>query len=279
MPLKLFYITNRPEIAQIADETGVDRVFIDMEYIGKDIRQGGMDTVQNHHTIQDIRKIKPVIKHAELLVRVNPIHDSTLEYECSETEIRQVIDAGADVVMLPMYRTVNDIQRFVRTVNGDAKTLLLCETPEAVEIMPEVIKHGGVDEIHIGLNDLHLALKKKFMFEILADGTVEKIVNIIKDSGIKYGFGGIARIGYGTLPAEKIIAEHYRLGSKMAILSRSFCNADKIDDVGAIRNLFLSEITKIREVEKVIASYTPFQFETNRQEVIKLTQSIVAQCS
>lgn len=279
MPLKLFYITNRPEIAQIADETGVDRVFIDMEYIGKDLRQGGMDTVQNHHTIQDIRKIKPVIKHAELLVRVNPIHNSTPEYECSETEIRQAIDAGADVVMLPMYRTVDDIQRFVRAVNGEAKTLLLCETPEAVEVMPEVIKLCGVNEIHIGLNDLHLALKKKFMFELLADGTVEKIVNIIKDSDITYGFGGIARIGYGTLPAEKIIAEHYRLGSNMAILSRSFCNADKIDDICAIRDLFFAEVTKIRKVEKVIAGYTPFLFEMNRQEVIKLTQSIVNQCS
>lgn len=246
-----------------------------MEYIGKDIRQGGMDTVQNHHTIHDIQKIKPVIKHAELLVRVNPIHDSTPEYECSETEIRQAIDAGADVVMLPMYRTVDDVQRFINVVNGNAKTLLLCETPEAVEVMREVIKLRGVDEIHIGLNDLHLALKKKFMFELLADGTVEKIVNIIKDSGIKYGFGGIARIGFGTLPAERIIAEHYRLGSNMAILSRSFCSADKIDDIGAIRDLFFTEVTKIREVEKVIAGYTPFQFEMNRQEVIKLTQSIV----
>ena len=41
--LNLFYITNRPVIATIAQEAGVDRIFIDMEYIGKDARQGGMD--------------------------------------------------------------------------------------------------------------------------------------------------------------------------------------------------------------------------------------------
>ena len=29
MPLKLFYITNEPEIAKIAETAGVDRIFID----------------------------------------------------------------------------------------------------------------------------------------------------------------------------------------------------------------------------------------------------------
>ena len=29
------YITNRPEIAQIAESAGVDRIFVDLEYIGK----------------------------------------------------------------------------------------------------------------------------------------------------------------------------------------------------------------------------------------------------
>ena len=35
MALKLMYITNKPEIAQIAQDAGVDRILIDMEYIGK----------------------------------------------------------------------------------------------------------------------------------------------------------------------------------------------------------------------------------------------------
>ena len=45
--LKLMYITNQPEIAKIADKNGVDRIFIDLEKIGKRERQGGMDTVQS----------------------------------------------------------------------------------------------------------------------------------------------------------------------------------------------------------------------------------------
>lgn len=58
MPLKLMYITNRPDIAQIAETAGVDRIFLDMEYIGKTARQGGMDTVQNHHTLEDVKKLQ-----------------------------------------------------------------------------------------------------------------------------------------------------------------------------------------------------------------------------
>ena len=67
------YITNDTQIAKIADETGVDRVFVDLETIGKAERQGGMDTVQSKHTLDDIPKIKSVLKKAKLLVRCNPI--------------------------------------------------------------------------------------------------------------------------------------------------------------------------------------------------------------
>ena len=65
MALKLMYITNRPEIAQIAETAGVDRIFIDLEYIGKADRQGGMDTVQSCHTIDDVKRIYEAITTAE----------------------------------------------------------------------------------------------------------------------------------------------------------------------------------------------------------------------
>ena len=83
--LNLMYITNRPEIAQIAESAGVDRIFVDLEYIGKADRQGGMDTVQSKHTLEDVKKISKAITMAELLVRVNPIHEATQEY-CSSKE-------------------------------------------------------------------------------------------------------------------------------------------------------------------------------------------------
>lgn len=44
--LKLMYITNDSTVAKIAVDAGVDRIFIDMEVLGKVERQGGMDTVR-----------------------------------------------------------------------------------------------------------------------------------------------------------------------------------------------------------------------------------------
>ena len=102
MALNLMYITNNPMIAKIAEKCGVNRIFIDMEYLGKEDRQSGMDTVKLHHTIHDIEVIKSVLSIAELLVRVNPIHKQNGKIISSKTEIDNAIQAGADIVMLPM---------------------------------------------------------------------------------------------------------------------------------------------------------------------------------
>lgn len=275
MPLKLMYITNRIDVAKIADDTGVDRIFIDLEYIGKEERQQGLDSVKSYHTVSDIIKIKKVIKNAELVVRVNPIHEKNLDFMGSDYEINSAIDAGADLIMLPMYRSMDEVEKFLKIVNGRAKTQLLAETPDACSIMKETVKLPEVDEIHIGLNDLHLAYHKKFMFELLADGTVEKICDDIKKSDKPFGFGGIARIGYGILPAEYIIKEHYRIGSTRAILSRSFCNANKIENAYEIKDIFEKGIQKIRSTEEIISNLSDSELEKNRLEVIRLTKEIV----
>lgn len=275
MALTLMYITNKPEIARIAENAGVDRIFVDMEYIGKEKRQSGLDTVKSRHTIDDVKNIRKALTKAQLLVRINPIHCKTDAYTDSKTEIDAVIEAGADVVMLPMYKTADEVERFLEYVNGRATTQLLAETPEACDIMDSVVQ-SGADEIHIGLNDLHLAMHKKFMFELLTDGTVDKMCGKMKQGGKKYGFGGIARIGHGMLPSEYVIKEHYRLGSGCAILSRSFCNAEKIEDMGQLSELFNTELVKIRKTENAAAAMSAEEYEANRTETARLVGQITA---
>ena len=51
MTLKLMYITNRPDVALIAEKYGVDRIWIDLETLGKEERQKGMNTVKSNHTV------------------------------------------------------------------------------------------------------------------------------------------------------------------------------------------------------------------------------------
>lgn len=273
MALKLMYITNRPEIAQIAESAGVDRIFVDMEYIGKSDRQGGMDTVQSHHTIEDVAVIRNAITTADLLVRVNPIHNKTVEYCSSKEEIDAVIENGADIIMLPYFKSVDEVREFVKFVDGRARTLPLLETVEAVDCIDEILDIDGIDEIFIGLNDLSLGYQKKFMFELLSDGTVEYLCHKFKKKGIPYGFGGIASLGKGMLPSEYVIKEHYRLGSTCSILSRSFCNIDMIKHFGVISSTFVNGIREIRELEKECERYMNY-FTENKNEVARIVKSI-----
>ena len=274
MALKLMYITNRPEIAQIAETAGVDRIFVDLEYIGKAERQGGMDTVQSHHTLDDVKRISEAITTAELLVRVNPIHDATEEYISSEEEIDKAIENGADINMLPFFKKADEVKRFLSAVNKRAKTMLLFETPEAVRIADEVLLIDGIDSVHIGLNDLSIGYGKKFMFELLTDGTVERLCNKFREKNIQYGFGGIASLGKGMVPAEMIIKEHYRLGSTCAILSRSFCNVDKITHFGIISSTFVNGMRAIREFEAECEEHIGY-FINNKFELEDAVKAIV----
>lgn len=276
MALKLMYITNRPEIAQIAEAAGVDRIFVDMEYIGKADRQGGMDTVQSHHTIEDVKAIKDAVDEAEVLCRINPIHEATSDYRSSKEEIDGAINAGADILMLPYFKSLDEVRIFIELVNGRVRIIPLVETPEAVEIIDKILDLKGLDEIFIGLNDLSLGYGKKFMFELLSDGTVERLCFKFKQKGIPYGFGGIASLGKGALPSEYIIREHYRLGSTCAILSRSFCNVNQIKHMGIISSTFVNGIREIRSLEAECEKYSRY-FGDNEKEVANRVKMICEQ--
>lgn len=261
MSLNLFYITNNPAVALIAEKNGVNRIMIDLETLGKEERQKNMDTVKSHHTISDITVISNLLTHAELLVRVNPWNSNSIQ------EIEAVIEAGADRIMLPMWKNYLEVEQFLNTINNRVHTTLLLETKEAEDILDEILNHPLIDEIHIGLNDLHLSHNMSFMFELLADGTVDRLCKKCRDKGIKYGFGGIARIGEGILPAERIVMEHYRLGSTRAILSRSFCNTDEVNNINEIESIFRNNMIRLREYEKTLISVAEHEYQKNRLAV------------
>lgn len=270
MPLTLMFITNNADVAQIAQKYGVDRVWIDLETLGKEERQKNINSVKSHHQIDDIKVISPLLNSSEMLVRINPWNDGSVE------EINKVIESGADLIMLPMWKTAGEVRNFIKAVNSRAKTVLLLETRQAAECLDEVLESDGIDEIHIGLNDLHLSYGLTFMFELLTNGTVESICRKIKNKGIPYGFGGIAKIGSGTLPAEKIILEHYRLGSQRVILSRSFCNTEEITSIEEIDKLFKENVAALRQFEKYAAKADEATLLKNKGEVESCVQSIVA---
>jgi len=270
MSLTLMYITNDLQVALIAERHGVERIWIDLETLGKEERQKGKDTVKSHHSISDIARIKPHLTKSEMLVRVNHWYDG------SQKEIDAVVEAGADMIMLPYWKTTEEVQGFLSAVDGRCKTTLLLETKEAEECLDDVLNLEGIDEIHIGLNDLHLSYGLDFMFELLTNGTVERICKKIAEKNIPYGFGGIAQIGQGAVPAEKIILEHYRLGSTRAILSRSFCDAAKISSIDEIEKIFADNMKSLRAFEEIASHASEDMFRHNRDELDAAVSAVSA---
>jgi len=268
MSMILMYITNNIEQAEAAQSSGIDRIFVDLEKRGKRERQSGFGSYHiSDHLMSDVRKIKRVIGKSKLLVRINPISAS------SGTEIEEVISDGAEIIMLPMAKTINEIERFISLVDSRAVTNILLETKEACMAIDDILRLQGIDEIHIGLNDLHLSFGMKFLFEPLSNGCLDELSRKITGRGIRFGFGGIGRIGEGLLPAHLILAEHYRLRSEMVILSRSF----RYGDIATCENPSLdlaAEVSKIRDYEKVLSKWSLSRFEENRINVKKYVEEI-----
>jgi 2-keto-3-deoxy-L-rhamnonate aldolase RhmA len=243
------FITNVPELAMHAEAAGVDRIMIDLEAIGKCERQGHLDTLISQHTLEDIGNIKVCLSRAEVLARVNPIHPG------SELEISRAIQLGADRLMLPMFKTRAEVEKFIKFTGGRAKTCLLLETAQALVRIDEILEVPGIDEVHIGINDLHLAMGLTFMFELLSGGIVEYVCSKIKAKGIPFGFGGIARLGTGTLDAALILSEHVRIGSQAAILARTFHSQSRtVAELTAQIDL-KHELARVRaHVERLVAA-------------------------
>ena len=268
------YITNRVDIAKIAESASVDRIFVDLEYIGKSLRQGGMDTVQNKHTPNDAAAIKKALTKAELLVRINPIHDATDEYCSTEEEINAIIDAGADIIMLPFFKTASEVKRFINAVDNKAKTMLLFETVASIENIDEILALDGIDEVYIGLNDLSLDYGHKFLFSLLADGTVQKITKKFAERNLVFGFGGLATLEGGVLPGKLVLAEHCSLNSSSVILSRAFCNTNIVKDLNEIEKIFKTGIKDIRDYETFCLNQNVDFFERNHNQLKEIVTKI-----
>jgi len=268
MSIKLMYITNDKDIAHLAESVGIERIFVDLEYLGKAERQKNFGSFISNHKMEDVLIVRKAISLSKLLVRVNPINPESKE------EIDKVISGGADIVMLPMFTVADEVKDFIRFVNHRAKISLLLETAKAVENLNEILSLKEIDEIYLGLNDLRITMRLKFIFESLSNGIVDYITKKIYSKGIDFGFGGIGRMGEGELPARMILAEHYRLGSKMVILSRTFKGNRDYKEL-AENNWLKQEIKKIRDEERRLICWKEEQFEENRKKVIKLVNRII----
>lgn len=266
--LRLYLITNDPEIADYACQINDLWPFVDLEYIGKCDRQGNVDSWKSHHTLDDVARVREAVPGAPILVRINPLNGG------SKQEIDEVIARGADAIMLPMFEDLDTLSRFHDILRERALSVPLFETVGAIHILSEAVANQPMDALHIGLNDLSLELGLTFMFECISEGVLEDPAIVLRAAGMQFGIGGVGRVGASNLPATYILGEHVRLGSSAAILSRSFhgfattkcemmTNLDFVKEVGRLRNEYVQ-----------FKNASTIELEANRQKFVEKTNEV-----
>ena len=111
------------------------------------------------------------------------------------------------------------------------------------------------------------------MFEPLASGLVDSVAARVHSQGLRFGFGGIARLNEGLVPGRDVLAEHVRLGSAAVILSRTFHRPSEHNPAA---HGFEAEVAALRQAERDLSKRTSQQVESDRSRISGLIESVVA---
>ena len=268
--MKTILITNDTQIAADAQNAGVSRLMVDLESHGKKERQVSRTTFISTHRKEDITALRRVLTTAQLIVRVNPWHNASPE------EIEHAIGEGADLVMLPMITDLRQLDAFLTQLNGRAIALPLIETGYSMAHIESIAARETIAELYIGLNDLHLSLGLDFLFEPLGLGLIDWMAARIKPYNKSFGFGGIATLHNGELPAELILAEHVRLGSSAVILSSRFCKDIHIEQAEGRKLRIENALTIMQHAYSELKNRTPEQQQDEFRQTSALIHALAA---
>lgn len=201
-----------PLLARAAAEAGIDSIIVDWENKGKESRQAGFDTQINHQTIDDLIAVRSHTD-ARVICRINAIG------EHSEQEIHAAVIHGADEILIPMVRTVEEVELALQLAGKRIKVGILIETNAAIEIAEE-LSQLPLSRIYIGLNDLAIENHDHNIFTPLADGRLERVRSLVS---VSFGFGGLTLPTHGhPIPCHLFMEEMMRLGCQFTFLRRSF---------------------------------------------------------
>jgi hypothetical protein len=210
--LEMFLFVANAAQAVAAQGAGITSVIVDWENQGKYERQRHHATEINRPSVNELRAVAAAT-NLPITVRINGLPAGTAEVEVA-------LDHGATIIMLPMARTPQEVETFLKQVRGRAKTLVQIETAELAEQCAS-LQQLEWDYAFIGLNDLMISRGGHWLWEPLYDGTVETIFGALP--GRRLGFGGITAIGGGhPLPFVELLREFSRLGASFSFMRRTF---------------------------------------------------------
>jgi hypothetical protein len=208
----LTLFSTKPSFISLAVAAGVGEIIVDWERIGKVERQTGADTEIGFDVPADLRRVRAATE-ARVICRINS-HGPT-----TAGEIEDAIDAGADEILLPMVRGLEEVQTVLQQIDKRCGVGILIETAEAVT-KAEEFSSLPLSRIYVGLNDLAIERRLPNIFCSLIDGTVERIRRPFR---IPFGFGGLTLPECGhPVPCRLLIGEMARMDCSFSFLRRSF---------------------------------------------------------
>lgn len=219
-------ITDDMKYAKELINARVDYIFIDLERLGKHQRQGGTSSFISTHTLASLAKIRAEFPTQKILVRINPLHSAT------ERELNEIFVYRPSAIMLPMFRSLEELTAVADMIDGRCEFWPLAETWSAVTgICDEPHITGLCSKVYFGLNDLHLELNRRFMFSVLLEPRLNDAMEFLCSIRMEFGFGGIAPVNKGLISGADVLLLHRFFGSQNVILSQSFRNAIECQDV------------------------------------------------
>jgi len=231
---------------------GVSGVIVDWENHEKKARQTGFDTEINHHTLEDLKRVRSCTT-APVICRINAPGASSAD------EIELALDAGANEILVPMVRTPAEVVQILYQVRGRCDVGILVETVAAIE-HAHALAALPLKRVYVGLNDLAIQRRTPSIFTPIADGALDRLRDVFTGT---FGFGGVTLPDCGfPIECRLLIGELARQQADFSFLRRSF-HADIADRQlnveiprihAALRSAFQRSTSAVERDHKVLCT-------------------------
>lgn len=209
--LELMLFETSRDGARNAQLHGINAFLVDWEYVGKTSRQKDFDTEVNAHGVADVQAVA-ALAEAKVWCRIN--RDGDLQ------EIESALTAGAKGIFLPMVTHVQEVEQFLRRIDGRCEAGILVETVAALNCARDIASFP-LDRVYFGLNDFSISRGGGSIFRAILDGSVEQAREAFEHT--VFGFGGATAVDAGyPLPSVRLIEEMARLKCQFTFLRRSY---------------------------------------------------------
>jgi 2-keto-3-deoxy-L-rhamnonate aldolase RhmA len=212
--------TDDAALAAVAQSAGVDYIGPDLEREGKRARQPDQANLISTHQIECLGTLNRVLEPARSFARCN-----TPEVAVG-AEIEALIAGGVRCIMLPMVRSLAQVDAALTQIRGRARLIVMVEHVDALDQLDALLALKEVYAFYIGCNDLSRSLGHRSRFGAIADGTLQAATAQMRNSAARFGFLGLARETSGltafTVSPSLSMNAMVELGATLFLFARSY---------------------------------------------------------